>query len=75
MVVGWPSAMSGLALRFAGAPRSRGWSSSCSGILSTLGWWAWAGGGADALLGSGPLEEDEAAEGGGGRAAELVWER
>ena len=70
LLVGWPSAMtSGLALRFVGAPRSRGWSSSCSGILSTLGWWAWAGGGSDAPLG-GPLDEE--AGGGGGSAAEVV---
>ena len=73
LVVGWPSAAAsaaGLALRFAGAPRSRGWSSSRSGgSLSTLGWWAWAGGG--------PLDEaaESAEGGGGGRAAEEVWER
>ena len=83
MVVGWPSAAAsaaGLALRFAGAPRSSGWSSSRSGSLSTLGWWAWAGGGAPAdappPLGCGPLDEAaEADGGGGGRAAEEVWER
>ena len=75
MVVGWPSAAAsaasaaGLALRFAGAPRSSGWSSSRSGSLSTLGWWAWAGGGSDAPLG-GPLDEE--AGGGGGSAAEVV---